>query len=255
MSEIKSRPSAYNKIPFEFQVALGQFPRYSSNNKFGFNNAVGTTQEEIWNVGGIESYLSSAQTMNIVSTSTNDDGSPVGTGARTLTINGLDNSWLPVQETITLNGQTNVLTSNSYLRVFRMVVNTAGSTGSNVGTITAKASTATTTHAQIDPTNNQTLKINFSVSANKYCLITYAELGVAKADDSQIRFKIRPFGEVFQTKRMLNLFETTVGFSNFEPILVPPKSDITITALSAAGGVSVSANIDYYLIDSLEITG
>ena len=251
----KSRPSAYASIPFETQVALGQFPRYQSNNKFGFNNAVGTSQEEIWNVGGIEAYLSTAETMNIVSTSTNDDGSPVGTGARTLTISGLNNDWLLVQETITLNGQTNVLTTNAYLRVFRMVVNTAGSTGSNVGTITATASTAATVHAQISPTDNQTLKINFSVPANKYALITYAELGTAKADDSQVRFKIRPFGEVFQTKRILNLFQNIVSFSGFEPILVPPKSDITITALSISGGISVSANIDYYLIDSVEITG
>lgn len=257
MGKIKSKADAYQKIPFPYQVSLGQFPRYSSNNKFGYNNSVGTSQEEIWNVGGVEAYLSSAETMNIVSTSVEDDAdkNPAGTGAYTLTIVGLDNDWEPVSETISLNGQSNVLTTNSYLRVFRMIVNTAGSTGSNVGTITATASTASSVHAQINPTDNQTLKINFSTPAGKYGLITGSEIGCAKNDDCEIRFKIRPLGEVFQTKRLLNFYQVTVNFEDFIPILIPPKSDVTMTALSAAGGVKVSANLDYMLIDSVEVTG
>ena len=255
MAQVKSPASAYAKLPFEYQVSLGQFPRYVGNNKFGYNNSVGTSQEEIWNVGGVEAYLSSAEQMNIVSTSTNDDGSPAGTGAQTLTIFGLDNNWNEIQEDITLNGQTNVLTANSYLRVFRMIVTAAGATGSNVGTITATAATAATVHAQINPTDNQTLKINFSIPAGKYGLIRGAEIGCAKTDDCEIRFKVRPFGEVFQTKRLLNFYQATVVFENFLPILVPPKADVTITGLSSAGGVKISANIDYYIIDSIEVTG
>jgi len=255
MAYQKSGNDAYAPIPFEDRVTLGQFPRYSANNKFGYNNAVGTSQEEIWNVGGIESYLSSAETMDIVSTSTNDDGDPAGTGAQQLIIYGLDNNWLPVQETVTLNGQTDVTTTQAFIRVLRMVVIAAGATGSNVGVITATASTAATVHSQINATDNQTLKINFSIPANRYGIITHSEIGCAKSDDCEIRFKVRPFGEVFQTKRLLNFFESTVSFSNILPILLPPKSDITITALSSAGGVKVSANIDYYLVDSREVTG
>lgn len=255
MGKVASPDSAYARIPFEMRASLGRFPRYNVNNKFGYNSAVGTSQEEIWNVGGVEAYLSTAETMNIVSTSTDDDGAPVGTGARTLSIYGLDNDWNEINETVTLNGTTDVETTNSYLRVFRMIVNTAGSTGSNVGTITATASSAASVHAQINPTDNQTLKINFAIPANKYGIISHAEIGCAKADDCEVRFKVRPFGEVFQTNRLLNFFESTVSFSNFIPILLPPKTDVTLTALSSAGGVKVSANLDYYTIDSVEVTG
>ena len=257
MGYVKSNGKDYSAIPFEFRTTLNQFPRYNNNNKFGYNNSVGTSQEEIWNVGGIEAYLSTAERMNIVSTSVEDDAdkNPAGTGAYTLTIFGLNNDWEEISETVTLNGQSNVLTTNSYLRVFRMVVNSAGSSGSNVGTITSTASISSSVHAQINPTDNQTLKINFSIPFDKYGIITHAEIGCAKSDDCEIRFKVRPFGEVFQTKRLLNFFQSTVSFSNIIPILLPPKSDITITALSAAGGVKVSANIDYYLIDSREVTG
>lgn len=253
MAYVKSRGDDYAPIPFEDRVTIGRFPRYSSNNKFGYNNDVGTSQEEIWNVGGVESYLSSAETMNIVSTSTDDDGDPTGTGAHTLIIFGLDDDYLPVQETVTLNGTSNVLTSTAFLRVLRMIVTAAGSTGSNVGTITCTASSSSSVHAQINPTDNQTLKINFSIPADKHGLITHAELGCAKNDDCEIRFKVRQFGEVFQTKRLLNFYQQTVSFSNIIPILLQPKCDVTITALSSAGGVKVSANIDYYLIDSREL--
>ena len=255
MSIIKSKPNAYQNIPFQYQVSLGQFPKYSSNNKFGFNSAIGTSQEEIWNVGGIEAYLASAETINIVSTDINDDGDPASTGAHTLVISGLDNDWMPVQETITLNGTTNVLTTNSYIRVFRMVVTAAGTSLANEGTITATASSAGSVHALISPTDNQTLKINFSTPANKYGLITYSEIGTAKGDDCKIRFKVRPFGEVFQTKRILSFYQNMSSFNGFNPILIPPKADITITAESSASGVELSANIDYYLINAVEVTG
>lgn len=255
MPKIKSRRDEYAKIPFEFQATLDQFPRYSNQNKFGYNNSVGTSQEEIWNVGGVEQYLTTAETMNIASTSGDDDGAPAGTGAQTLTIFGLDNDWLEVNETVTLNGTTDVTTTNSYLRVLRMIVRTAGATGANVGTITATASTAATVHAQINPTDNQTLKINFGIPANKYGVITHSEIGCAKNNDCEIRFKVRPFGQVFQTKRLLNFFQETVSFSNIIPILLPPKTDVTITALTSAGNVKVSANLDYYLIDAIEVTG
>ena len=252
----KSRGDDYAQIPFEFRSTLGQFPRYANNNKFGYNSAVGTSQEEIWNVGGVEAYLSSAETMNIASTDNADKGTPTaGNGARTLTIFGLDNDWMEINETVTLNGTTPVTTTNSYLRVLRMIVRSAGSTGSNVGTITSTASTAATVHSQINPTDNQTLKINFGIPADKYGIITHAEIGCAKTDDCEVRFKVRPFGEVFQTKRLLNFFEATVSFSNILPILLPPKTDVTVTALTTAGTAAVSANLDYYLIDSREVTG
>lgn len=233
--------------PYSFRVALGELNGVSNDTKFGYNPTVGTTEAEIWNQGGIEAYLTSAETMNIASTDANDDGDPASTGARTLQIFGLDDSYLEINETITLNGTTNVTTSNSYLRVFRMVVLTAGSSGHNEGTITATASTSSSVHAKIEPTFNQTTKIQFTVPAGKQFLITNAIVGVDEGKSVQIKFKIRPFGQVFQTKRIQELFEQTVVFDDFIPILVPEKSDITLTGIAGAGTDKITAQIDYYI--------
>lgn len=252
MTYYKYRGDDYAPIPFEIQVALGQFPRYSTENKFGYNGAAGTSEEEIWNEGGFEAYLSSAERMNIVSTSTADDGSPGGTGARTLIIYGLDNDWKEINETITLNGTTDVLTVNSYIRVFRMIVLTAGSGAANAGVITAAAQTAGTDHANIAIGDNQTKKIQFSFPLGKVCIIRSLTIGVAKNENVEAKLKIRPFGSVFQVKRILNLFENAGQFINTTPSLIPEKYDITITSQTTTGNAAVSASLSYMLIDERE---
>lgn len=71
---------------------------------------------------------------SIKSTSANDTSA--GTGARTVTINYLNTSFVLNSETITLNGTTAVATANSDIAFIEsMVVATVGSVGGNVGTI------------------------------------------------------------------------------------------------------------------------
>ena len=71
---------------------------------------------------------------SIKSTSPNDTSD--GTGARTVTINYLNTSFVLKSETITLNGTTAVATANSDIAFIEsMVVASVGSAGGNVGTI------------------------------------------------------------------------------------------------------------------------
>ena len=45
-----------------------------------------------------------------------------GTGARTVLIEGLDENYDIQSETVTMDGTTNVVTTNTYIRLFRMTV-------------------------------------------------------------------------------------------------------------------------------------
>lgn len=116
-------------------------------------------------------YLTAAETMDIVSTSVNDDGSPVDTGLRTLFIEGVDGTGAYISEVITLDGTTVVVTANSYLRVNNMTGLTVGSSGWNEGEITATASTAATVQCQMDATE--------SISQNSHFTIPLGETGFA----------------------------------------------------------------------------
>lgn len=97
-----------------------------------------------------------ARVHQLVSTDVNDDGSPLGTGARTVEV-----FYLPDWDTgetstiLTMNGTTNVATPSCVI-INRMKVLTWGSAGPNVGVITATADTDGTVTAQINAGEGQT---------------------------------------------------------------------------------------------------
>ncbi len=246
----KSRRDDYQTIPFKFRVALNQFPRYQQDIKFGYNATVGTTQEDIWTTGGILSYLSSAELMSIVSTDAND--AAAGTGAQTIQIEGLDGAWAPITEVVTMDGLTPVLTTQAFLRVNRMFVLTAGSGAENAGIISATAQTSATVQAEIAATENQSMKIQFSVPLGQTAFLLGGEMGIAAATDTLFRTKIREFGSVFRTKHILGIQLDAQATILPVPEIIPAQSDVTITAQASAGTVDCSATLFYYFVDERE---
>ena len=117
--------NSVQSLPFYLAVQQGKVPGYSMVNKFGYNPSIGSTAfETIWETGGLLIFQTTAQTVNVVSNDVNDD--VAGTGARTLRIQGLDSSFDLVEETLDMDGTTTVTTTQTFLRVFRMSVETAG---------------------------------------------------------------------------------------------------------------------------------
>ena len=122
--EVSSISRVGTSEPFDLQVSRGQVAYHETQFKFGFNPDIDDSLETIWAEGGLYSYLSAASVLKISSSSTDD--ASAGTGARTITISGLDANYDEISESITLNGQTAVNTTQSFLRVFRLTVDTAG---------------------------------------------------------------------------------------------------------------------------------
>lgn len=231
-------------------VAIGGVPGWRTFTKFAQSDVVSTSQVDVWPNASILSYLTSAEQMNLASTDVNDDEG--STGAETLTIFGLDGNYDEIQENVTLDGTNNVLTTNSYLRVYRMVVTSAGSTGSNEGTITATAASSATVQAYIDVGVNQTLQSQYTVPNGYYLILQDFEITIQKGDQAQVTGVIRPLGEVFQTKRTYNIYQESARFEFNPPLLVSPKSDISVraTKISGAGNVDISCAYDGYLVES-----
>lgn len=116
---------------------LGSVPGYTRVALLGHNPDIPTASaEDVWEGGGDYPLLAAASQLEIVSTSAAD--AAAGTGARTVLIQGLDANWLPISETLTLNGTTPVTTVNSYLRINLMTTVTAGSGGQNAGDLTLR---------------------------------------------------------------------------------------------------------------------
>lgn len=101
----------------------------------GYNGGPTTTFELISPESAAYSVRTAAMsTPYCASASTNDTSA--GTGARTLTVTGVNTSFAAFTETVTMNGQTSVnLATANVLGINSVVVATAGSGGVNAGII------------------------------------------------------------------------------------------------------------------------
>ena len=124
---------------FKYEVAEGLRQGYTTWNKWGYNPDIDVGTETVWSVGGTFTPLSSAGTLEVVSSSANDDGDPAGTGAQSIIIYGVDANYEEQTEVVTLNGTTAVTTTNSWLGVNRAAIYLSGSGGINAGDISITA--------------------------------------------------------------------------------------------------------------------
>lgn len=133
---IKSAASDPLAMPFAYAVSLGRVGGHSRVIVNGRSSTI-TAGADVWEGGtGIYPLLANASQLEILSSSASD--AAAGTGARTFMIQGLDANFNQISENITLNGVTPVVTVNSYLRVNRLLIQTAGSGQVNAGTVTLR---------------------------------------------------------------------------------------------------------------------
>jgi hypothetical protein len=242
---------------YKTDVSSGLLTGFQAVLKFGYNDTVSSTSyEDIWDGGGIYPFPTSASTVQV--SSTDSDDSSTGIGARTVHIYGLDSNWDEISEEITLNGTTAVTSTNSYLRLFRMIVLTAGSTGQNQGEI--QASHTGTVIAQIsqDPNTsanagqNQTLMAIYSVPRDKTFFIYSYYYTLRTGKNTTIKLMTRPEGGVFNTKSYVDVDESSTRDFYF-PLPVPGPADILIRSVASTGSHSVAAGFDGVLIDNTEL--
>jgi len=237
--------------PFELQVARNQIMGHYALFKFGINGAVGTSTETVWAEGGTYVYPAAATVMKISSSSADD--AAAGTGARTISITGLDANYNEISETVTLNGQTEVNTVNSYLRIFSMIVVTAGSGETAAGTIYAGTGTVTsgvpaTVYGMITLTANQTQMAFWTVPAGYTFYLTgvfYSSANSTANASTNFQLIQRPLGGVFRIQSSTR----TPGNGDFvldlhTPLAFPEKTDIEIRAVASAGSSNVSAEFE-----------
>ena len=221
--------------PCGWDIVRGNMPGFGYMNKFGRNADVGATMETVWSSGGLYPWPTSAEVLKVSSGDVNDDGDPASTGAHTILLSGLSAGYAMQEEAITLNGQTSVSTANSYIRVFRAKVLSAGSSGWNEGTISVKNNADAVTLLTIDQKLSQTLMACFTIPVGYtgYILSWDGSTGLAKTTTALLC--IRPFGQVFQLKRHREAYQS--GFKErFDfPEPVPEKSDIELRAFASGG--------------------
>jgi len=166
------------------RLALGAAPGIIVVHKFGANAVVGTTEEDVWSVGGKETLLTTGTTMFV---SCEDNVNGVG---QIIRVEGLDENWELVSADVVLTGQTQaqVGATNGWTRIHRAYQVSAEPDPvgdvwiAESDTLTAGVpNTATKIHGFVDYTDaaQQTEKAMFTVPAG-YRAVMYqfhAEMG------------------------------------------------------------------------------
>ena len=244
-----TRQGAYE--PFELQVARGQVDGHKTLFKFGINGDVGTSVETVWAQGGTYVYPASATVMKISSSSADDASG--GTGARSIAIFGLDENYNEISESVLLDGQTAVNTGNSYLRISRMYVTTAGSGATAAGAIYAGTGTVTsgvpaTVYGFIALGANQTQMAFWTVPAGYTLYLTglFYTSGNTNAN-AWTNFQLiqRPLGGVFRqqsSSRVPGNGDFVVDLHT--PIAFAEKTDIEVRAVASTSPSNVSAEFE-----------
>ena len=258
MANFRSITQIGTSEPFELQVARGQIPGHKLKFKFGNNRTVGDTEETIWAEGGIYVYPTSATQMTVSSSSANDTAA--GTGARTINIEGLDADYNEISEDIILNGQTPVTTVNSYLRINRGIVLTAGTGGENAGIIRAGTGTVTSgvpanVFLSIDGDgDNQTLMCLWTVPAGYTAFLVQTNVSTGNSSNTPALLRTtivsRPHGGVFNTAERITLKDgNQLQGYNF-PLRFTEKTDLEVRAQSTSGSVTFdcSASLEFLYI-------
>lgn len=241
-------------IDFYLAVAKGDFTGYTKVSKFGRNaNVKSAGYETIWDGSELYPWPTAAETLNVVSSDTNDTSA--GTGARTVEIEGLDSNWDVLTETVSMNGTTNVTTTNSFLRVYRARVVTAGSTGTNAGTITMTNTTSSNVIAQISVDTSgfgQTLMACYTIPNGKTGYLISVNGSSSKDNEHTFRLLARDntvTDAAWNTKELMN---ARGGFNLYKKFAInkyTEKTDLDFQAIASAASAA-SGGFELILIDN-----
>jgi hypothetical protein len=253
-----TRQGAYE--PFDLQVSRNQVDGHSGSYRFGWANSIGTTPQTITTAvtaGSAYVYPAAATAMKVSSASANDTAA--GTGARTILVAGLDANYAQISEIVTLNGQTQVTTTNSYLRITYTELLTTGSGNGQagiiyIGTGSATAGVPATIYWQSEVTYNNWSFAGFTVPAGYTAYIssyTITSQSTTANINVSLALVVYEFGNTYSE------FQSTARLSsngNFDrhfdrPLVISEKSDIELRAwATTAGAVNVTGEIQITLI-------
>lgn len=248
-----------NRIMVESQsyydaISEGVVPNHVSLMKFGSRTLVAAdTLSTIWEgVGSTYQYLTSAQKLSIVSTSANDASG--NTGARTMRIYGLDNSYNEITEVIALAGLTPVLTTQSFIRQTRSEILTCGSAETNLGDVTSSGSVETAKITSIIKAGEGSGSVSiWTVAGGKVAYITQITGSSDTAKGATIYLVSKKMDNAGGYYPVITRYKfQMVGGTNVVPFKIPLKIDektdfgLRVKTPSSAGTTACAGTIEFW---------
>jgi hypothetical protein len=240
--------------PFALQVSRGHIRGHRTVIVFGFNPDVDKTESTVYPKQGILNQPATAIQMKISSTNSNDTSS--GTGARTITIQGLDAEYNEIVETVILNGQNSVNTINLFIHINYMYVASAGSNKTAQGDIYIGTGTVTegipaTVYNIIKYNYNNTITGCYTVPAGHTAYLSQGLFSAGQESGStQVQGRLVYFSSdnIRKTAAITTLNNGVADYVFEYPLQILEKTTIEATAIGSANNNSVSSMFILVLI-------
>jgi len=221
-------------------LAAGLLTGYSHINKFGYSGTDINGSATIWDDSGTTPTYPYVAASTIAVTSSN-----ALDNTKTILITGLDQNYLPLEETLIVGGAAS---TSQFVRVFRAQMISA----LNLGNISITQSS--TVVAKILAGNSQTLMAVYTIPAGKTGYLIHFAGSSDKANVSVLfRLIARSFDIADGTFAIKGLWGTQGGnpinYTYAVPLVFTEKSDIRIDAVTSAT-CGVGAIFDIILVDN-----
>ena len=232
--------------PYVYEIAEGNFTDKKSWSKTGYNPDIGTTEEDMWGVGGKYVFPTAEMKMEVVS-SDNTADIPAGTGALTVYINYLNGDYIEKTTTVILNGTTPVETSVSDIfRIQNFRVASTGTDGMPKGNIDIRNTSDTPIYGRISAGVNRARSCIWTVPAGKTLYVNnlfFSSGGTIKP----VFFSTKTtYDDIAETNLTAGLFfmpytdiqcnDNAIDITLGIPTKLPEKTDIKVSVVGNQAG-------------------
>lgn len=238
------------------EVMRGNVQGQSMVHKFGRNAAVPNGSWEFVNNLGFTAWPLSAATTVRVKAGGNANDTSGGSGAQTITVQGIDSNGDELSESITLAGASaSSATTASFWRIHRAWVNIVGTYGgSNTGAITVENSAGGTDLIKMEASEGQTQFAGYTIpdGYKGYLMSLHISVDAGKAADFRVMTRglitntTAPIGPI----RLKLFFDGVLGSFAYRPsgpeLELAALSDIWVEA--RGGGAITEASADFELL-------
>lgn len=218
-------------------IAAGDVAGFAHVNKFGYRNTVPNTFQTVWD-GAVDYAYQSAAVVSAVADDTISDNNG------TVLVEGLDETYAPVSETITIGGSAS---TSQFVRVFRAIMITANTGDTNVDEVRIK--NTGTDVAIITAGAGQTLMAVYTIPAGKTGYLLKVSGSIDANNDALFRLYARPFNGSFNVKMQKGVFAAGFDYEYPVPLEFTEKTDLEIKATSQ-NNVGAGATFDLILKDN-----
>jgi len=242
---------------FHIQVARSLIDGTTQFPKLGYNLDLDTADnfQVIWPQGSDWVPMASAETLDLVSESGDDN--PAGVGAREVTIIGIDANGDEQTVAIATNGLSTVTTTETWMAVNDVVVTDVGGQEHNVGAISVSGSVSGDVQGFMLLETSMSHQLFFTVPNGKSAYIEMILLRVAKTSGGgspkvDIRLFKRENGVKIEVQRALidADFDTQINQTLLNPGIVQENDYWWVEAKTDTNNTFIRGSIEQKVIDN-----